>query len=315
MKKILIVIICTFLPFGIIAQNIDFPEEIEKAIKKGNPEKLIDLYSESKEYPDLEKILKSSYLMYIALNKNNTEIIRILVDEGINIDGNDTNYILWRENTPLYLAASKGNIEIVELLISKGITPQSEFIGQFNRTGYLYYLSIKESNSIYLKSCLEYGFNPNKFDFDISRETPIVVAIKNNNIDAFMNLIDYGARIDYVSLIDGYKSLLALSISIYGENSVFVKKLKEKDAYNINYEFSEVITGYCNTKNLRIRKFPNTNSEIIGLLQVNDKVEMYGVTPLSYEIDNMDFPWMKIGKDNLQGWVYGGYIVKEEVNK
>ena len=315
MKKMLLIIICISIPLSAIAQNIDFAKEVENAIKRSDPKKLAEIYSKSKEFPDLEATLNSSYLMYIALNKNNTDIIRILIDEGVNIDGNDTNYIIWRDNTPLYMAASKGNKEIVELLIDKGITPKDIYIGLNNRAGYLYYLSIKENNSMYLKLCLEYGFNPNKFDFDISTEAPIVVAIKNNNLEAFTKLIEYGARIDTVNFQNEYKSPLALSISIYGENSEFERILIDKDAYNIDYKFDENSIGYCNTKNLRIRKLPNTESEIMGLLQVNEKVEMFRVTPLAYNIDNMNFPWIEIKKNNIRGWVYVGYIVNKEIEK
>ncbi len=296
---------------GHVFGSEDLLSDMESAIKQNNIKKFIELYErETKSFKlsgDVE-----SYLLYSALIKNNTEIIKYIIENEAEVKG-DNDYLLWQYNTPLYIATSKKNDEIIKLLMEKGASPLDIPPGEFDRPNFLFYKSISENNTLYTEICINYGFNVNYFDITVSFETPLNVAILSNNIQAFKLLIENGAKINTVNLLNDYMSPLSLSIKKHGKSSEFVKILENKNAYDIEYKFSKPFIGYCSTKNLRIRTFPNTDSAIIGLLQENDEVKMLGVTPISYEIDDMYFPWINIEKDNIEGWVYGGYIKKEKI--
>ncbi len=176
------------------------------------------------------------------------------------------------------------------------------------------YESIRIKNDLYTDLCIKYGFNVNNFDIQVSFENPLVFAIKKNNIKAFKILIENKAKITTVNLLNDYMSPLAIAIKLHGENSEFVRVMDSMGARNIDYQYQKPYKGYCNTKNLRIRKLPSTDSDILGLLQENEEIEMLGVTPISYKLDNMDFPWVNIRKENINGWVYGGYIKTQELD-
>lgn len=53
--------------------------------------------------------------LHLASKNGDLELVRVLVNAGVNIDGYDQN-----QNTPLKLAATYGKIEVVRFLVSKG---------------------------------------------------------------------------------------------------------------------------------------------------------------------------------------------------
>ncbi len=80
----------------------------------------------------------------------------------------------------------------------------------------------------------------------------------------------------------------------------------------------EKITGEAKTlqyglvidNNLRIRNNPDINSEIIGILNFGDFIEIYQTSENIDSIDGMENYWYKIDPANSDhsGWVYGGYV-------
>lgn len=63
--------------------------------------------------------------------------------------------------------------------------------------------------------------------------------------------------------------------------------------------------------NLRIRTSPGIDSsiDIIGKLNKFDEVELIGCTESSQTIEGLTAPWFKVRlKDNLEGWVFGGFV-------
>jgi len=79
---------------------------------------------------------------------------------------------------------------------------------------------------------------------------------------------------------------------------------------NMTYdEISNNIIGHINDDNIRIRSNPNTNSEILGLLNMGDSVTVIDTSNEKVTINNYNNYWYKIiTNDNITGWVFGGYI-------
>jgi hypothetical protein len=69
------------------------------------------------------------------------------------------------------------------------------------------------------------------------------------------------------------------------------------------------IRGYINNNNLRIRSNPDTNSEILGVLNEGDYVSVIGVSEQKILINNFENFWYNVITENeLTGWIFGEYI-------
>ena len=62
-------------------------------------------------------------------------------------------------------------------------------------------------------------------------------------------------------------------------------------------------TLYCQTNRVNVRTEPNTNSEILGRLSINDSI-----TPID-ENEN----WYKVNYENEEAWVYKSFFDEEKV--
>jgi hypothetical protein len=62
---------------------------------------------------------------------------------------------------------------------------------------------------------------------------------------------------------------------------------------------------------VNIRNEPNLNGRIIGQLQLDDSVFIKEKTNNLQEIDNVLAYWYKIKKDDIEGYIFGGYIAEK----
>jgi hypothetical protein len=75
--------------------------------------------------------------------------------------------------------------------------------------------------------------------------------------------------------------------------------------------------GYINDNNIRIRSNPNTNSDILGLLNTGDFVSVINISNHKTTINNSNKHWFKITtNDNITGWIFSEYFdfIKNETN-
>ena len=77
----------------------------------------------------------------------------------------------------------------------------------------------------------------------------------------------------------------------------------QKDSKSRQYMYVDPLEG------LRLRDAPNGKK--IGLLRVNERVEVLGQTDYEEIIDGLEYPWYKVRTmDDKTGYVFGGYISK-----
>jgi hypothetical protein len=66
--------------------------------------------------------------------------------------------------------------------------------------------------------------------------------------------------------------------------------------------------GIVNDDAVRIRAEPSLEGAIAGRLDQGMSVEVHGRSQDRMFLDGYDSYWLKISKDNIEGWVYGAYI-------
>ena len=67
--------------------------------------------------------------------------------------------------------------------------------------------------------------------------------------------------------------------------------------------------GYINDDNLRIRNNPDTNAEILGILNLGDYVSVIDITKQKTAVNNLENYWYKIiTNENITGWIFGEYL-------
>ncbi len=60
--------------------------------------------------------------------------------------------------------------------------------------------------------------------------------------------------------------------------------------------------------NVKLREFPNTNSEILKLLPIGEKVIIKKITDVQYEYNGISSPWYLVNYNNIEGYIVGGLI-------
>lgn len=75
-----------------------------------------------------------------------------------------------------------------------------------------------------------------------------------------------------------------------------------------------VSVGNINDDNLRIRAKP-VNGDTLGHFNKNQKVIIDGRTSIKYEIDGYDDYWYRVIYNKEYGWIYGGYVDLETLDK
>jgi hypothetical protein len=76
-----------------------------------------------------------------------------------------------------------------------------------------------------------------------------------------------------------------------------------------NEDIENSIPGHINNNNVRIRSNPDTNSEILGHLNIGDLVTIIDKTENKIKIDHIENYWFKIiTSENIVGWIFGEYL-------
>ena len=85
---------------------------------------------------------------------------------------------------------------------------------------------------------------------------------------------------------------------------------QEKESY-----FFEPGSYYILDTHINVRKMPGLNSEKIGQVTLGDKIEVIKTVNESVKIDNYNGYWLKIKKDNLNGYIFSKYVAAKTLKK
>ncbi|TXG82859.1 MAG: ankyrin repeat domain-containing protein [Spirochaetes bacterium] len=129
--------------------------------------------------------------IFSASEENQTDIIKILADQGVNLNQVDQEFV-----TPLMTSCYYGNLNATLTLIEKGAEVNQSVNGV---TAIL--LAAQVGDVDIITALLLNGANPNQPDEGTAPNwvygyKPIIIAAQNGNIDAVIKLLDNGANIN-----------------------------------------------------------------------------------------------------------------------
>ncbi|KAK0506909.1 hypothetical protein JMJ35_010609 [Cladonia borealis] len=119
-----------------------------------------------------------------AVQRNNVDKVKLLLDRGVNIESKDNN-----NQTPLWWAARNNQIDMVRLLLYRGADVNSK--DKNNQTPLWW--AARNSNMAMVKLLLERGANIESKDKN--NQTLLSTAVLNNNVDMVKLLLDRGADV------------------------------------------------------------------------------------------------------------------------
>lgn len=163
---------------------------------------------------------------YVAINaavlNGNIEMVKLLLCYGANVD-----ILMADGHTPLVSAVYEKNIEMAGLLLNHGanvnhVTEEGDTI---------LYTAVINHNSDMIKLLVDNKVNINMRNLKMGSETPLMTAIRLDNISIATLLINYGASLDDT---DEY-GCTALFYAVRGKNIDLVKLILKKQYY-INHE-------------------------------------------------------------------------------
>lgn len=122
--------------------------------------------------------------LYAALEKGNLDVVRILLENGANV-----NLAIYYGITPLYFAVDTNNLEAVRLLLEKGA------YANLARDSYYtpLYVAAKNGNTEIVRLLLEKGAQAS---LTTKGHTPLFAAAQYGHLDVVRLLVDHGAQIN-----------------------------------------------------------------------------------------------------------------------
>jgi ankyrin repeat protein len=283
---------------GSVNQPQQPPDELMAAVQMDDPAPITRWLEENYNPRSDNWILQELFIE--AVERNRLNVLSGMLQSGVN-----PNLIKSNGESAIYIATTIGNEAVISMLLKGGANPLTE-IGK-NSFSYLIDLALESKNNRFLEICLEKGLSPDYRSSDL-HDSLINESIKQSNIDALRILLNRGASIGKVTIRNNYKTTLAIALEKQGDDSEYVRLLKEKGAYTIKY--TEIVPAWAEsaTDKLRVRKSPSLTSSVAGYLMKGDRVQLLEVTPLAYNIDGISSPWIRVEQGNLHGWVFGGYL-------
>jgi len=171
-------------------------------------------------------------LLHKAVNNNDIEQVRFLLNKGLNINLTD----IWSGETPLHVAVKKNNSAMVKFLFEVGANPN---------------VKNKKMTPLVLFN------NPKEIT-----ETPLHYAARNNNLEIAKILLDNGAAID----MQNENGNTALHLAVLENNPEMVNFLLSSGADQYVRNMPGFVGLYGDTPLDLAYKSLNTNPEIIKSL-------------------------------------------------
>jgi ankyrin repeat protein len=193
-------------------------------------------------------VLENTDIMAQAINNNDIEVVGIILNtENFDIDDFDINH-----QTPLEIAIFSNNVDIVKLLLENRSTLYDEKEWLMKFPSLIAALENPKIDIRIIELLLQYGADNDALYHDY---TPMIMAVKKNNIDAVYLLLESGANVNFQN-----RSLTtALIKASQNGNTEIVKLLLEYNAYT----YIKDIFGNNALNYAKLNKFTN----IIKLLK------------------------------------------------
>ena len=212
MKKILILF---FMLVGVIiyAERFNYSDEVRDAIVKNDIMKMEEIFENQNRINYFIEPSEKVRFFRTALEKNRTEIVKLFIEDGLEINYFEEEYYPVLK-TPLYYACQNNNEELIQFFLNLGAVPLYDELPDEDLPQTLILYSIIEKNNKFLKLCIENGFDPSSMNYlsvDLLKE-----ALEANNLEAFEIFISMNVKIDKINLLNDFKTTLAIAVSKYG---------------------------------------------------------------------------------------------------
>jgi hypothetical protein len=239
-----------------------------------------------------------------AVQSGKPEVVKAMIDAGV-----DPNKVLTvGGESVLYLSIAANDQLMQEALEYGGAEPLYGLPENDAPLAHMFWLSFAGHDFRFPDLCFAKGLDPNYTFASLQNDSLVDMSIKMSNLEAFKYLISMKADISIVRASNNYKTTLALAIQNHGEQSDYVDILRGLGAFEKKYTTAIPDKAFSITDRLRIRDNPNQSGKIRGYLNKGDPVQILEVTPISYRIDGIDSPWIRIDSGKTEGWVFGGYL-------
>jgi len=219
--------------------------------------------------------------------------------------------------------------DIIKKSFFKKIVENDELVLSFKEKGILIYNNekkfIKKYNSLIfainvndmklLENLLIFGADPN--EKDDNHETPLVSALKNNNLDAIKILVKYK-----VNFSNEKQNILHLASNCQKEILSFMLELEDTNKSNVYYHSNEslLIFDACNNEDIKgLEKIINNNDITY---KINEK-DGNGMTPLLFSLQNKKYKsveyllnncdYLDVNITDKNGETAIDYIIKQNI--
>jgi len=130
------------------------------------------------------ELSESIFALYIAAQKGHLEVVKTLLDGGVNY-----NQAMINGETPLCIAAKKGHLEVVEALLEYGAKPNKPMTNGVTPL----YIAAEKGHLEVVKTLLDSGADYNKPM--TNGATPLYIAAEKGHLEVVKTLLD--SRADY----------------------------------------------------------------------------------------------------------------------
>ena len=215
---------------GLFKSNEHVTKEFDEASFNGSLKKVTKLLSRKEEIN--VKALDEKYTLHNALTSRYTEIVKILLKIGVNVNGLDC-----FGNTPLNRAVGyKANLRIVQILLENGANIDAR--DSEDKTA-LYKACQYQKHEI-VQELLKHNPEIDAVSKASHGTTPLQAAAFEGNVKIFEKLMKHGANIDHLD----FSKTSVLTYAVFRSNVHIVKKLlKHGCKTNIretNFELTEI---------------------------------------------------------------------------
>ncbi|MEN8121169.1 MAG: ankyrin repeat domain-containing protein [Bacteroidota bacterium] len=208
------------------SKNVDL---IEKLVKMGANSKTIDINFALENKTELNRLLSldpdlQNLELDFKIIFNDDELLDLLLNQGLSIDTKGT----FTDNCPLIFGAVKyENLNALKKLIKLGANKSARCRSGFGETPLL--LAIHEENADIVEYLLQIGVDPNEKEW--TDKSALLNAAEKDNDKVINLLIDAGAQIEY----NKYFGKTALMQAVDRKKYISVQALINKGT-NVNYE-------------------------------------------------------------------------------
>jgi len=176
-------------------QQVGWTSAIHEAVWQNNVEKVKEMVAAK---TDLEAVVEDCTPLYLACLKGHTEVARVLIEGGANVDG---------DSPPIFAAAGKGNLELVNLLLTHKANPAAFSTQHAGCCGL--HIAAEKNYVEVVEALLKAGVDVN-IRSEKQKLTPLISAACCGSLEAVKALLKSSADIDAQSSTGNTALMLAI---------------------------------------------------------------------------------------------------------